>query len=229
MTSASQRHPSLFIFDLDGTLIDSRADIAAALNRALARLRLPRLAEEQVAEYVGYGMQKLIERSLREATGEEPSGELMHDALAIYKEEYGRRLLDQTQLLPMVQEALDGLSWAKFAVATNKAEGFSRRILEGLGVADRFAIIMGGDSVSRGKPDPEALLRAMAFCRVAARDTVMVGDSAVDIQAGKAAHVTTCGVQGGFRSREELVAAGCDLIVENLLELCNRFQPPAID
>jgi phosphoglycolate phosphatase len=216
----------LFIFDLDGTLINSRADICFALNLALARMNLPTLPESRVADFVGEGVQKLVERSLSAATGYEPERALVETAGLLFREEYGQHLLDTTQLYAGVTEAFDRLAWASFAIATNKPEGFSRRILDGLGIGSRFCAILGGDSVRNRKPAPEALLKAMSTCNAGPSETVMVGDSRVDIEAGKAAAVTTCGILGGFRSREELEAAGCDLLIGNLIELADHFCSP---
>jgi phosphoglycolate phosphatase len=226
MNAPAPRSCRLFIFDLDGTLIDSRADITLALNLMLARIHMGALPESRVADFVGSGVQKLVERALREITGHNPETELLDKGVAIFREEYGNHLLDRTRLCDGVKEALDLLSWAEFAVVTNKPADFSRRILEGLGIGTRFHTILGGDSVRKRKPDPEALFKAMEFSNATASETAMVGDSAVDIEAGKAAGVTTCGVLGGFRPKEELEAAGCDLIVENLRELPLYFISP---
>jgi len=226
MTFAAGRSCRLFLFDLDGTLIDSRSDIAYALNVALARLNLPPLPESRIAFFVGNGVRRLIENSLREMTGREPESALTQEGVALFREEYGNHLLDRTCLCPHVKEALDRLSWAKFAVVSNKPESFSRRILEGLGVANRFCMILGGDTLQHQKPHPGPLLQAMDSCGALPSETVMVGDSAVDIEAGKAAGIGTCGILGGFRPKEELEAAGCDLIVKNLLELADYFSPP---
>ncbi len=225
MTSPALRPCRLFIFDLDGTLIDSRGDISSALNLTLIRMNLPSLPESRIAAFVGEGVQKLVERSLLAATGSDPDRPLVEKAVAVFREEYGRHLLDQTRLCPGVAEALDRLAWANFAVVTNKPESFSRRILDGLGIGDRFCAILGGDSIPNRKPDPEALRKAMSACNASPHETVMVGDSRVDIEAGKAASVTTCGVLGGFRPREELEAAGCDLLIGNLIELADYFGP----
>ncbi len=216
----------LFIFDLDGTLIDSRADIAFALNLMLARMNMAPLHQSRIADFVGSGVPVLVERSLREVTGCEPDSELVENGIVLFKEEYGNHLLDRTRLCYGVCDALDRLAWADFAVVTNKPESFSRRILAGLGIENRLRTILGGDSVQNRKPDPEGLLKAMESCKAARSETAMVGDSAVDIKAGKAAGVATCGVLGGFRPREELETAGCDLIVQNLLELPNHFRAP---
>jgi phosphoglycolate phosphatase len=216
----------LFIFDLDGTLIDSRADICFSMNQALARMRIPTLPESEILDFVGEGLQRLVERSLRGATNQVPEQVLIEDATRFFREEYGQHLLDQTKLRPGVTETLDRLSQAKFAVVTNKPEGFSRTILNGLGIEKRFCVILGGDSVRSRKPDPEALGEAMTVCGAHPSETVMVGDSPVDIQAGKAAAVMTCGVLGGFRPKEELEAAGCDLLIGNLIELTHHFCSP---
>jgi phosphoglycolate phosphatase len=227
MKSPTPRSCRLFIFDLDGTLIDSRADITSSLNLMLARMRLRPLHESRVADFVGSGVLKLVERALREITGHVPESDLVESGILLFREEYGNHLLDRTRLCPGVSEALDSLSWASFAVVTNKPESFSRQILAGLGIENRFCTILGGDSVQKRKPHPEALFQAMASCRASRTETAMIGDSAVDIEAGRAAGVTTCGVLGGFRPKEELEAAGCDLIIESLLELPRYFHPPS--
>jgi phosphoglycolate phosphatase len=224
--TAARRPCRLFLFDLDGTLIDSRADISNSLNFALARLGLDSLNESQVADFVGNGVQRLVERALREATGHDPAETLTREGMQLFREEYTNHLLDKTCLYPHVTEALDSLSWAKFAVVSNKPQNFSIRILEGLGIAHRFSIILGGDSIQNRKPDPESLLKAMDFCGAIPSETAMVGDSAVDIEAGKAAGVATCGILGGYRSEKDLRATGCDVIIKDLLELTSYFSDP---
>lgn len=227
MPGPIRRSCRLFIFDLDGTLIDSRADLVHSLNRTLLRLQLAQLPEERIANFVGDGVQKLVERALRETTGREPESALTQKMVGLFREDYGNHLLDHTRLFHQAKEALDLLGWAQFAVATNKPEDFSRRILQGLGIGYRFSIILGGDSVQNRKPDPEALLKAMSCCQTAPGDTVMVGDSLVDIQAGKAAGVATCGIRGGFRPAGEMETSGCDIVIDSLLQLAEYFGPPA--
>jgi phosphoglycolate phosphatase len=216
----------LFVFDLDGTLIDSRADITGSINLALTRMHQQPLPESCIADFVGNGLHLLVERSLRESSGHKPENEQILEGIRLFKEEYEKHLLDQTRLFPGVIAGLDRLSWGKFAVVSNKPEGFCRRILEGLGIGHRFDIILGGDSVQKCKPDPEGLLKAMNYFKASASATAMIGDSAVDIQAGKAAGAITCGIPGGFRPPEEILSSGCDLILETLLELADHFRPP---
>ena len=226
MSYQNKRSCRLFIFDLDGTLIDSRADIVNSLNRTLMQLNMKQLPEARIAGFVGDGMQKLIERTLHEASGLEPESSLLQTTIQLFREDYNVHLLDQTQLFPQVKEALDRLSWAQFAVVTNKPQSFSMRILSGLGIDNRFSIILGGDSVQNHKPDPEAIFKAMDFCQSLPSETVMVGDSAVDIRAVKAAGTMTCGILGGFRPAEELQAANCDYLLTTLLQLADHFSPP---
>ncbi len=216
----------LFLFDLDGTLIDSKADIACAVNLALARMNMQPLLESQIAGFVGDGVQKLMERTLWKVTGRRPEGSLIQKAVALFRDEYGQHLLDHTCLYPDVEEGLSHLPWANFAVVSNKPESYSRRILEGLGIADRFCAILGGDSTHSRKPDPSSLLAAMDYCRAVSSETAMIGDSAVDIAAGKAAGAVTCGILREFRQKEYLETAGCDLIIENLGALSKCFCPP---
>ena len=225
MTITFPRFCRLFLFDLDGTLIDSRADLAFSLNLALSRLNMRPLPESRIIAFVGDGVQKLMELALRESTGREPESALTKEGIVLFREEYGNHLLDRTRLFPSVLETLERLSWARFAVVSNKPEGFSRRILEALGVANRFCTILGGDSIQNPKPHPESLLKAMDVCKAVPSETVMVGDSATDIEAGKAAGVITCGTLGGLRPKEHLETAGCDLIIGDLLELADHFHP----
>jgi phosphoglycolate phosphatase len=215
----------LFLFDLDGTLVDSKADIAHSVNLALLQLQLKPIPASRVVKFVGEGVQKLIERTLKESSGSEPDPAQVQAMIEVFKMEYEKHLLDSTKLYSGVLDGLNRLWWASFAVVSNKPEKFSRGILEGLGVADRFQVILGGDSVARRKPDPASLIRAMSQCNAGPADAVMVGDSAPDIIAGKAAGIITCGVTGGFGELEELEAAGCDLIIASLVELADHFFP----
>ena len=217
----------LFLFDLDGTLIDSRIDIANSVSLALARMSLQDVPGSQVVEYVGEGVRKLIQRVLRAAMGGEATPEQVRRGVELFVEEYQRHSLDTTSLYPCVRETLDSLSWAHFGVVTNKLERLSRQILEGLGVLDRFCAVLGGDSTPHLKPHPASLREVMRRCKGEPNETVMVGDSPVDIHAGRAAGVITCGISQGFCGRSALEAAGCDLILDHLSELPAHFCPPS--
>ena len=176
--------------------------------------------------FVGEGVRNLIGRALRAAGNTEPDEAAIRSLLESYLREYEPHMLDTTRLYPGVAETLDRLDWARFAVVTNKLEHFSRRILDDLGVGARFDVLIGGDSVPERKPHPGPVQAAAARCGVDAAESVMVGDSAVDVAAGRAAGVYTCGIASGFRGREELQRAGCDLILERFVELPEHFGPP---
>jgi len=213
----------LFLFDLDGTLIDSKDDIATAVNLVLEKMEFPHLSVSRVMEFVGNGVRKLLERTLREIHNREPEEALLLKGVEIFREEYAGHMLDRTRLFPGVQEALRQLSWADMAVVSNKPERYSRPILNGLGIAGRFSAILGEETTHAYKPDPKPLMVAMELCGATSSETVMVGDSSADIEAGKAAGVTTCAVTGGFQTREEIETYDPDLIIDSLPELSNCF------
>jgi phosphoglycolate phosphatase len=218
----------LFLFDLDGTLIDSKADIAASLNLALIRMSLRPIPLSRAVDFVGDGVLKLVERALRESLGHDAEDVSIRAGTALFQEEYSTHLMDSTRLYSGVRETLDMLGWARFAVVSNKPEKFSRQILKVLQLDGRFEVILGGDSAPHRKPDPALLLQAMNSCGIPPRETVMIGDSAIDVAAGKAAGVITCGVSNGFGGNEELEAAGCDLVIPDITELPRYFCPPSV-
>ena len=188
--------PRLLVFDLDGTLVDSVRDLAVAANEAIAAVApgSPAVPLEAVVSYVGEGARLLVERCLRHAGLAVPP----EDVLPVFFETYGRHLLDTTRLYPGVPEALDALSGATLAVLTNKPGDFSRTILEGLGVASRFARIWGYGDVPARKPDPSGLLRLVDELGGDAAGTWMIGDSTIDVRTARAAGVRACGVTWGL-------------------------------
>lgn len=208
----------LVVFDLDGTLVDSARDIAASVNAALARLRpgRPEVPLERVVGFVGDGARVLIERVLRDQGHElEPEA-----VLPVYLECYRERLLDTTRLYPGIEDALAGLAakGCALAVLTNKPGDMSRAMLDGLGVASRFARIWGGGDTRTRKPDPAGLVSLAAELDAALAETWMVGDSATDVQTARAAGARAAGVGWGF-DVNALRSARPDRFVENPLEL----------
>jgi phosphoglycolate phosphatase len=204
--------PRLVVFDLDGTLVDSARDLAAAVNEMLARLSpgTPRLPEAQVRGFIGEGARLLVSRSLTRAGLPHPPDE----ALSVFMDCYRGRMLHTTRLYPGVAEVLDTLTGHALAVLTNKPGDLSRAILDGLGLGGRFALVYGGDELPR-KPDPGGLVRIMAETGQEPASTVMVGDSAIDVQTGRAAGVLTVGVRYGF-APESLRAHPPDVLLDDL-------------
>lgn len=210
----------LVVFDLDGTLVDSSRDLASAVNAALRRVApgAPPLAEEIVRSFIGSGARKLIERSLQASGLPLPAA----DVLPLFLEEYRGRLLETTRLYPGVEEGLDALVPKTLAVLTNKPGDLSRAILEGLGVAARFARVYGGGDLPERKPDPSGLLRILEEAGAAAAEAAMVGDSDIDVLTGRAAGVFTVGVSYGF-DPESLRATPPDLMIDDLGQLAGHL------
>jgi phosphoglycolate phosphatase len=210
----------LVVFDLDGTLVDSSRDLATSVNAALQRVApgTPELGEDLVRSFIGSGARVLIARSLARTGLPHP----VEEVLPVFLEEYRRRLLESTRLYPGAVEALDRLRGRRLAVLTNKPGDMSRTILDGLGVADRFFRIYGGGDLDTRKPDPAGLARLAAEAGVPPGETLMVGDSAIDVRTGRAAGTLTAGVTYGFDTagfREDPP----DLLVSTLTELADRL------
>lgn len=216
----------LFLFDLDGTLVDSKDDIVRAVNAVLSRLRHPPIPVADVIRFVGDGIELLVQRVLRKVTAHEPTPDEVRAGVTLMLEEYRENLVGSTRLYPGVRETLDAMAWAKMGLVSNKQEELCRRLLCAFGLEQRFSVVLGGDSLPSRKPDPAPILSAMLRCGATAGETVMVGDSPADIYAGKAAGVFTCGFSGGFRGREDLQAAGSDLIIDHFQELLDLFRAP---
>ena len=201
------------IYDLDGTLVDSRRDLASSVNAMLARMGLPAHAEQTIVGFVGEGAERLIRRSLGPAHEDRYS-----EAAPLWREEYGRRLLDTTRPYPRIAQLLREPPELR-AVLTNKPGAFARTIVAGLGLAEAFRattgslepLVVGGDEAPR-KPAPDGLLRLLGRLGVQPGDALLVGDSTVDLATGRAAGVPVCAVTWGLGERAALATADyvCD-------------------
>lgn len=209
----------LFIFDLDGTLIDTLGDITASVNFTLARLGRQPLDMNTVRRYVGDGIDVLIERSLGGRSDQ------FADAVAIFRDHHLRNLSVRSTLYPAVRDTLEYFKAIPKSVITNKSMEFCSPLLEHLGIAQQFKLVVCGDNGLPLKPAPDAVLKIMAECGATKGRTVLVGDSVTDIQAGKAAGILTCAVTYGFRSEEDLRKAEPDFILHDFPELKKLFAP----
>ncbi len=183
------------IFDLDGTLVDTKADLAAATNFMLAALALPTLTETQVERLIGDGARVLVARALGPQRAD-----LVPRGFTLFMEYYVAHLLDHTQPYPGIHELLAAVHahGLTLSVLTNKPEAPSRAILTGLGLADFFGVIVGGDTLPMRKPDPLGVHDLQRRTGIALAATLLIGDSRIDMATGQAAGVTTCGVTWGF-------------------------------
>ena len=209
----------LLIFDLDGTLIDSKRDIVNAVNAARGSLGLGPLDLATVASYVGNGAPVLI----RKALGPDMPDETVAGALNHFIRFYHANHSVHTVLYPGVREALDVWQAAgnQLAVLTNKPEKISRAILAGFGLAGHFFRVYGGDSFTEKKPDPVGIVTLMRESGIGAGRTAMVGDSSVDILTARNAGVTAYGVSYGFQP-ESLIAHPPDVLVDDMRQLLER-------
>jgi phosphoglycolate phosphatase len=207
------------LFDLDGTLIDSTADLAASGNWLRRQQGLDALSAEQIGSYVGDGAESMVRRLLNRPEGD--LGSLVED----YKRYYNEHCLEQTRLYPGVGSTLEQLRARgyKMAVVTNKPERISKRILDGLNVGACFGSVIGGNTCVNKKPHPEPLLLACAQLGLEPGAFVMIGDSRVDVEAGHNAGMPSAGILGGIGAEDLLRAAGPDLLLERFTDLLDKL------
>jgi phosphoglycolate phosphatase len=217
---------SHLLFDLDGTLIDSKTDLANSINLMLADLGRPTLSEATVGSFVGDGVRVLVRRSLTatDPNHQPPDEELHTKGIALMHSHYANEMLKTTRLYPHVSETLASFHNKRKAVVTSKEVRFTRIILEHFDIEHYFAAIIGGDTTPLRKPDPGPVLEAMKQLSSSARETVMIGDSENDVIAGKLAGTVTCAVTYGFRTAEQLRVAEPDLLVDRFEHLHDLFE-----
>ena len=191
----------LIAFDLDGTLIDSRRDLADSANQLIEELGGQILTEEQIGGMVGEGAALLVRRALQ-ASGR---GERAH-ALERFLEIYNERLLNHTRVYDGVEEVVrQAHGRARLTVLTNKPTTPTERILAGLGLRDVFDEVIGGDGPYQRKPDPAGLNAMMTAANTTPEDTLLVGDSAIDLETARRGEARCCLVSYGFGFRRELL------------------------
>jgi len=207
----------LLIFDLDGTLIESKWDIADSVNLTLAELGLPQRPLEEIFGFVGDGVKKL----LRLAVGE-GNQERFDEALKVFRGHYLEHCLDRTVFYPGVEPVLNHFLHKPKAVATNKSIEYTRVILNGLG-PHHFSYVVGGDNGFALKPEPGMVLHVMEQLGVARDRTVLVGDSTNDINGGHNAGIKVCAVGYGMGNREKMAACRPEWFIERPEELMELF------
>lgn len=196
------------LIDLDGTLLETASDLAAAANRMRAEFGLPPLAVERVAQFVGKGTDRLVHRALADDLHGEAQAERFRLAKSSFEHHYRQTNGQGTRAFPGVPEALDRLRAAGFALAcvTNKPREFTTALLERTGLLARLGAAVAGDEVARRKPHPDLLLEACARLGVQARETVLIGDSSNDVEAARAAGCPCVLVETGYNEGEPIAA-----------------------
>jgi phosphoglycolate phosphatase len=216
------RSMQLVIFDLDGTLIDSRLDLIHSVNAMLRHFNRPELPGEVVASYVGDGAPMLVRRALGD-----PADEKFYKAgLEYFLNYYREHKLDYTHVYAGIPEALEQIrsngSQRKMAVLSNKPVNPSRAIVDALGLADFFVKVYGGNSFDTKKPDPLGVKTLLEETGTAPGNAMIVGDSSIDILTGRNAGIASCGVTYGF-APHTLCEVPPDVVVETPRELTELF------
>ncbi len=204
----------LIIYDLDGTLVDTRLDIIQSVHHMLREMGEPPMPDDVIQSYVGRGLSELIKRCLR--TDDDARAA---EGVRRYRAYYAHHYADHSRLYPGTREVLEHFKGRRQVVVTNKAAPFSQQLLERLGVAGYFAEIITGDGDYPNKPDPTSTLAVIERAGVTKDSTLLIGDSEVDIHTGRNAGVFTVAVAHGFAGRRELETLKPNLLVEGFPEL----------
>ncbi len=204
------KNKKLIIFDLDGTLIDSAKSLAKALNFMLNSLGRTDFSEDTVRTWIGNGAQILVKRALtgkKDFNDEEIDDELFKKALDIFLDYYAQNLTKETSLYPKVKESLEKLknSGYRLAIATNKPTKFIKPILEFFEIKELFELYLGGDSVSKKKPDPQMLIEVCKKAGINPDFAVMVGDSKNDSIAAEKAGIDFIAVTYGYKDSTDFL------------------------
>jgi phosphoglycolate phosphatase len=227
----------LLVFDLDGTLIDSAQDLCNSVNATLEKFGRPHLSDETIASYIGNGVLVLVRRAFATDDGEEPSEKLLVDAHKFFLDYYREHKLDYTYAYEGVLEALDalhkvhdqlGVPARAMAVLTNKPVRPAQAICEALGLTPYFRHIYGGNSFATKKPDPEGLLALMKEANATPQQTVMIGDSQVDVQTARNAGAWCIGCTFGL-APGSLEAIPPDVLVDSPADWTAALSPARIN
>ena len=230
MTAPAIEHVQAVAFDLDGTLCDSVPDLAAAANATRAQMGLPPLPQHSVESYVGDGLANLVHRVLTDKRDEAAPQNEWEQGFSFFIRYYRDHLSDFTRPYPETEAGLILLKTLgiPLVVITNKNEMLAVELLKQLGLADYFSLILGGDSLAEKKPSPLPLLHAAEVLNINPVDMLMVGDSANDILAAKAAGCLSVGVTFGYGDMQELVhnpATKPDWLIGSLPEIYENLRP----
>ncbi|MBE0619900.1 MAG: phosphoglycolate phosphatase [Burkholderiales bacterium] len=214
------------MIDLDGTLLDTVPDIAAAAQRMLAKLDLPARSPEEIRDFIGKGIPNLVRRCLPSGTGDAHTAALQNEALELFQEFYFEESGRCTAVFPGALEGLERFRDMRLRLAcvTNKAARYTVPLLERMGMAAYFELVVSGDTLERKKPDPMQLAHICDEFSLAPSAALMIGDSANDVLAARAAGCPVLCVSYGYTEGEDVHELGCDAIVESLSEAANILQ-----
>ena len=216
------------MIDLDGTLLDTLPDIAAAAQRMLAQLGLPPRTPEEIRDFIGKGIPSLVQRCLPAGAGEVRAAALQSEALALFQEFYFEESGRRTTVYPGVREGLEQLRAMRLRLAciTNKAARYTVPLLEHMGLSPYFDLVVSGDTLARKKPDPMQLAHICTAFALAPAAVLMIGDSANDALAARAAGCPVLCVSYGYTEGGDVHDLDCDAIVDSLSEAADMLEKP---
>ena len=208
----------LMIFDFDGTLVSTGADLIQSVNYTLDALKLEKKREKEILSFVGDGVRKLIERAL----GQDHI-KYREEAMIIFTDYYGKHLLDNTGLCPQVEEVLNNFGNKTKIILTNKRYNFTLAIAQGLNIARYFVEIIGADSTTFQKPDRRIIDYILNKYGVVKENTLIIGDGINDIAVAKNSGILSCAYLNGLGNRQDLLNLNADYYCDDLLEINSLF------
>ena len=220
-------NPKLVLIDLDGTLVDSVPDLAYSVDQTMLELGLPTRGEAAVRIWVGNGVKTLVERALTNDLHTPAEPLELEKTLAVFMRIYADNTSQRSRVYPGVRAGLDFLQSChqlKIACVTNKAEQFTHKLLHDLGLFERFALIVSGDTLPEKKPHPLPLLYAAEQLGVSATDSLMLGDSKSDVKAARAAGFKMIAVSYGYNHGEDIRDYQPDAVIDSFQELTTLIQ-----
>ena len=206
-----------YLFDLDGTLIDSVPDLASSINFMLKSLNKETFSEDKIRSWVGNGATILVKRALSNGTMQNIDEEEFQKGFEIFMNHYQNNLCNETYLYPNVKELLEKIKNQNLAIITNKPYKFVKPILEELGIRNYFKLIYGADSLSEKKPSALPLIKACEYFNT--NKAIMIGDSKNDIIAAKNANIPSIAVTYGYNYGEDIRKYNPDFIIDDILKV----------
>lgn len=228
------KKPDLICFDFDGTLCNTLPDIAVSMNTILQRYRYPEVPENKVRDFIGNGIVKLVERSLRHAVSQGGGSAITPELLSTIAREmgeyYSEHLTDRSYLYPGAKELLYGLDGISVVVVSNKPEAMVRAMLKHYGIDTPVDFVVGGDTLNVAKPDIAVWYHVLKIMGLQEPlNGWMVGDSLPDVLFGRAAGLTTIVVSYGYNDVTLLKEAGAGIVIDNLMQLRNMLADEKTD
>lgn len=222
--------PEMVLIDVDGTLVDSVPDLTFCVDEMMERLDMPPRGERKVRDWVGNGVERLVERALIDRLDGEPDPQLFERALPIFMDLYRENTSTRSHLYPGVEEGLAFLASTGIPVGcvTNKAAEFTEPLLRTLGIRDRFGLVVSGDTLPKKKPDPLPLRHAAERFGVAPERALMIGDSVSDVKAARAAGFEIVCMSYGYNHGVDIREAQPDAVIDSMGELPRLFENAAV-